>query len=301
MLIRKIYYTLKPFIPRRLQIMFRRRLIQVQRRKFAAVWPIDTKCGNRPENWKGWPQNKQFALVLTHDVESANGCTKCEMLARMEQQLGFRSSFNFVPERYPVPQTLRVHLVENGFEVGVHGLNHDGNLFRSREIFSERAVRINRYLAEYTAVGFRAPAMHHNLDWIRDLNIEYDASTFDTDPFEPQSDGIKTIFPFKVNGNGGRRSYIELPYTLAQDFTLFILLQQQTIDLWKQKLDWVAARGGMVLVNTHPDYMNFGDKKPGPEEYPSRFYRELIEYVREKYSGLYWHALPKEIAGFFRK
>ena len=30
------------------------------------------------------------------------------------------------------------------------------------------------------------------------LNIAYDASTFDTDPFEPQPDGVNTIFPFWV-------------------------------------------------------------------------------------------------------
>jgi len=47
-------------------------------------------------------------------------------------------------------------------------------------------------------VGFRAPAMHDNLEWISELNLEYDLSTFDTDPFEPQSDGVGTIFPFKV-------------------------------------------------------------------------------------------------------
>jgi len=45
--------------------------------------------------------------------------------------------------------------------------------------------------------------MFHNLKWIHDLNISYDASTFDTDPFEPQHDRAGTIFPFWVNGNDG--------------------------------------------------------------------------------------------------
>ena len=50
------------------------------------------------------------------------------------------------------------------------------------------------------------------------------ASTFDTDPIEPQPDGVRTIFPFLVERPDGS-SYVELPYTLAQDSTLFLVLR----------------------------------------------------------------------------
>lgn len=313
---KKLFYTIKPLIPRSIQIWMRRRLVAMQRKKYTNIWPINHKAAKAPATWKGWPGNKKFALVLTHDVESEKGLHRCGQLSDLEIRLGFRSSFNFVAEKYQVPEWIRDFLIENGFEVGVHGLLHDGKLFNSRKIFTDRAQRINHFLKEYEAVGFRSPAMHHNLDWIHELNIEYDASTFDTDPFEPQSDGVSTIFPFKVNrykngnGNGnGRqkgnhkisvRSYIELPYTLAQDFTMFILLKQKNIDLWKQKLDWIAAHGGMALVNTHPDYMHFNGDKKGAEEYPADYYGELLEYIRKKYAGQYWHALPKDVAKFWR-
>ena len=55
----------------------------------------------------------------------------------------------------------------------------------------------------------------------------------------------------------------------------------------------------MVLLNTHPDYMNFNGGKPGIEEYPIRFYEEFLEYILNKYKGQYWHVLPKEIARFW--
>ena len=127
-----------------------------------------------------------------------SGHDKCLELASLEKELGFVSSFNFVPERYNVSPKLRNKLVKLGFEVGVHGLNHDGKLFSSKKIFDERAKKINEYIRQWNAAGFRAPAMHHNLEWIHGLNITYDLSTFDTDPFEPQSDGVGTIFPFIV-------------------------------------------------------------------------------------------------------
>jgi hypothetical protein len=99
--------------------------------------------------------------------------------------------------------------------------------------------------------------MHHNLEWMHELNIEYDLSTFDTDPFEPQPDGVMTIFPFWVSENGYSKGFVEMPYTLAQDHGLFIILQEQNIDVWKKKVDWIVQKGGMVLLNTHPDYINF--------------------------------------------
>lgn len=219
----------------------------------------------------------------------------------LEERLGFRSSFNFVPERFKVPSSLRKDLLNRGFDIGVHGLKHDGKLFSSRKVFQERAIRINHYLKEWNSVGFRSPAMHHNLGWVHDLDIKYDASTFDTDPFEPQADGVSTIFPFWVQGDTNGGGYIELPYTLPQDFTLFVLMKEKTISTWRQKVDWIAEKGGMVLVNVHPDYMNFDHKRLGLEEYPVKYYMDFLEYVRNRYKVQYWHALPKEMAHFWKE
>jgi hypothetical protein len=183
MLLRDLYYLLKPLMPRGLQIALRRGRAVYLRQKHKAVWPIDERAAKVPEGWKGWPDGKRFALVLTHDADTAQGQDRCLNLMKLEQGIGFRSSFNMVPRRYGVAPKLRDALVQNGFEVGVHGLYHDGKYFESREEFSERAILINHYLREWCAVGFRSPSMLHNLDWIRELNIEYDSSTFDTDPF----------------------------------------------------------------------------------------------------------------------
>lgn len=278
----------------------RRELVRRQRLAYSDSWPIDESAKAMPHDWNGWPRKKRFALVLTHDVDTSSGRDKCEKLMSLELKLGFRSSFNLVPERYQVSSALRYLLKKNGFEVGVHGLNHDGKLYSSRQMFNQRAERINQYLKDWNVVGFRSPAMHHNLEWIHELNIQYDASTFDTDPFEPQPDGVGTIFPFHVNGRIDRPGYIELPYTLPQDYTLFILMQEKNIDIWKKKLDWIVAQGGMALINTHPDYMNFGDETLKREEYPVKYYEELLEHITSKYKGQYWQALPRTMASFWQ-
>ena len=244
----KTYYQIKPLIPRRLQIAMRRLRARIKLRTHADVWPIDEKAATPPKDWKGWPDGKRFAFVMTHDVETARGRTVAAPSIDLERELGFIASYNFVPERYKVREELRNYLTENGFEVGVHGLNHDGKYYNSRAIFRERAMKINRYMKDWESVGFRSPSMLHNLDWLHDLDIEYDSSTFDTDPFEPQPDGIGTIFPFWVPSGNGKEGYVEIPYTLPQDFTLFILMKQKNIDIWKRKLDWIASKGGMALM-----------------------------------------------------
>lgn len=296
MLQRRVYYHLKPHVPWLIRMTLRRWHAKIKRRSSRDIWPILDSAGQSPEGWIGWPQGKRFALVLTHDVERTKGMHRCHALMELEKQLGLRSSFNFVPEGdYTVPNELRDTLTANGFEVGVHDLRHDGRLYYSREEFVANAQRINHYLKEWKAVGFRSGFMHHNLEWLLDLDVLYDASTFDTDPFEPQPEGANTIFPFWVSGRNGRPGYLELPYTLCQDSTLFLVFREKTSDIWKQKLDWVAERGGMVLINSHPDYMCFEGKK-SVDEYPIRYYQEFLAHVKQKYSGLFWPALPREVA-----
>ena len=146
---------------------------------------------------------------------------------------------------------------------------------------------------------FRSPAMHHNLEWLHDLHILYDSSTFDTDPFEPYSDGIETIFPFFVERNKKENVYVELPYTLPQDFTLFILMGEKNIEIWKRKLGWIARKGGMALLNVHPDYICFDNTAIGREEYDKKYYIEFLTHVKEQYQGQYWNVLPRELAAFW--
>jgi glycosyltransferase involved in cell wall biosynthesis len=314
----RLYYSFKPFIPRSLRLGIRSWVTTRKRERVNGTWPILPGSETPPEGWPGWPDNKRFAFVLSHDVEGQGGVDKTRSLMELEAKLGYRSSFNFIPEGdYRVPKALRDELTSNGFEVGVHDLHHDGKLYSSRAGFVQRARRINEYLKDWGAVGFRSGFMLHNLEWLGDLNALYDASTFDTDPFEPQPEGAGTIFPFWVPrvagsqpsaGNSQRTlnpqlstlnsGYIELPYTLAQDSTMFLLLRERHPDIWFQKLDWVARHGGMVLVNVHPDYVRFGNEPASQLTFPSECYARLLEYARQRYGDSFWQPLPRELAAY---
>src|SRR5271169_6540539 len=98
MLLTRFYYSVKPFIPWGLRLRIRRRWASHRRKSTAAVWPIDQTAGFTPPGWPGWPASKQFALILTHDVEGPKGVSRVPQLMELEAKFGLRSSFNFVPE-----------------------------------------------------------------------------------------------------------------------------------------------------------------------------------------------------------
>lgn len=298
---RRAYYALKPFLPRALTRMLRRLTSRPMRDRSELGWPIEDRyarflwevarqlllaTGERALPFRYfWPHGRTYALVLTHDVETARGQAYVPVVADLEERLGFRSSFNFVPERYPVDEGLLAELQERGFEVGVHGLKHDGKLFRSHAEWSRRVPRINDYLRRFGARGFRTPLTHRQPEWMQDLEIDYDLSFFDTDPYEPMPGGTMSLWPFQIG------HFMELPYTLAQDYTLTNVLGEDTPALWLQKLEVIRNYHGMALLNSHPDYLR--------EDRTRAVYIDFLQAVKDQ--GGYWHALPGEVAAWWRQ
>jgi hypothetical protein len=298
---KQLYYRVKPWFPRPLAILLRQVYRNQQEKQFELGWPVEDRyvlflmhCVAhllRARNLDSlpflhfWPDHHRFAFVLTHDIEQEQGAIFVEQVADLEEELGFRSVFNFVPERYPIDQGLQAALRARGFEVGVHGLKHDGKLFLSRQIFEQRAAKINGYLREWQAVGFRAPYMHRHAEWLQALNVEYDLSFFDTDPYEPMPGGTMSIWPFMLG------SFVELPYTLVQDHTLTAILNQTSPRLWLDKVDFIERFCGMALVNVHPDYLRK----------PTNFaiYKDFLQAMKEKRN--YWHALPRDVARWWQQ
>ncbi|MCA9245480.1 MAG: hypothetical protein KDA42_00165 [Planctomycetales bacterium] len=288
----RLYYRIRRLVPVRL-----RRLLQ--RQHDSAVtgdWYIPNRIGEILADAFGgsaeiapilhpWPHGKSFALVLTHDVEEAEGLRRVSKLADLEEEMGFRSCWNIVPHRYPVDHGLLRDLRARGFEIGVHGYNHDGKLFLSHKTFHNRVEAIHRALAEFQAVGFRAPMVHRNLHWMQALDVEYDASCFDVDPLQAMPGGVQQVWPFIA----GR--FVELPYTLPQDHSLFYPCRAKDDSIWRNKLTLLRRLHGMALMLTHPDYLDSAKRLA--------IYRNFLEQVKD--TGGFWHALPRDVARWWRR
>lgn len=298
---KRLYYRVKWLFPHRVRSWVRSRLKSTSQHNYPLRWPVEERyacflwdnmkqllLSSGLETIKFryfWPGQFDYALVLTHDVETGKGQSFIQKVADMEESLGFRSSFNFVMNDYTVNLRLIEDLRKRGFEVGLHGLNHDDSLFASPAVFMEKANELNNYFKTFRAVGFRSPLTFRHPEWMQALDIEYDLSFFDTDPWEPICGGTMTIWPFMIG------HFVELPYTLAQDNTLVNVLGETTPRIWLQKLDFICRYHGMALLNTHPDYLR--------DNTVWNVYEKFLKEVKS--SGGYWNALPCDVARWWRQ
>ena len=296
-----LYYALKPLVPRSVQLALRRAYARRQRGREFPAWPIEpilvrhqqeqfrrqlaASADGRAPFVGFWPNGRRFCFVLTHDVEGPAGVDNVRRVLEVERRHGLVSSWNFVPEDYSVDPALFDELRASGCEIGVHGVTHDGKLFQDRARFTAALPKIERYLAEWGAVGFRSPATRRNAEWMADLPVLYDSSFPDTDPYEPQPGGCCSIFPFFFG------EVVELPITLVQDHTLFEILGGRSIDCWAEKSEWIAAHHGLVNVIVHPDYM-LDSERLG-------LYDELLGFLAARPGA--WHALPRDVARWWRR
>jgi peptidoglycan/xylan/chitin deacetylase (PgdA/CDA1 family) len=289
----KLYYRLRPLIPVPL-----RQLLQRERTRgidvpdcwyLPAAFVDDLQAAVERERDRvaihPWPDGFQMAAALTHDVETKLGMDLVDKLAALEERCGLRSAWNVVPNKYKVDTGLLADLKQRGHEIGVHGYNHDGRLFESQRTFCRRTGAINQAIADFGSTGFRAPMVHRNLEWLQALDIGYDASCFDCDPFQPMAGGVGGVWPFFAG------KFVELPYTLPQDHTLLVSLGETTPRIWIEKLAFLRRLAGLAMLITHPDYLNT----------PQRLdiYREFLEHLVEQSEC--WNALPHQIASWWRQ
>jgi len=287
----KLYYRVaRPVIPLPLRHWLQRRYAERIRCRSEFVWTglvellkIDEAAWHR-FTASLYPAGYETAVVLTHDVETQKGYDFIPKVIELESAYGFRGSWNLVAHKYTLHPAITDFIRASGNEIGVHGYNHDGTDYYSKRRFLQRADYVNDALKRLGAVGFRSPQVHRNLEWLQHLDILYDASCFDYDPYQPFPGGTGSIWPFMAG------KFVELPYTLPQDHVLFYLLGKKNIAIWKEKAKWVANNHGMVLTLTHPDYLMERDHL--------RRYEELLAYLRSIPNA--WHCLAREMAEWYR-
>lgn len=294
------YYRLRPLLPRPVQIWLRRQFARRHGRSSFPRWPIETGlhdffdlmfailadvAGEPVPRIASWPNGYDWALVLTHDVEKAKGLAAIDPVLDVERARGFRSSWNLVAGDYEVPLERVRKLARDGFEIGVHGMHHDGRDLESLRTWQERLPGIREAGELWGAVGFRAPSLHRRWEWMPQLGFDYDSSWPDADPFEPQDGGCCTWLPF-FNGE-----LVELPVTLTLDHTLFVILGQTDERAWVAKTEFLRERGGLALIDTHPDYL-------GDSTILSSYANFLGRFASDETA---WKALPREVSSWWRR
>jgi hypothetical protein len=302
--LRSAYYFLRPLMHVNIRRHFQRAHLDGWQSLLFPHWPVDTTVEDLCEQllllsmkargvdrapfvWF-WPDGAQSCVAMTHDLETENGKTFCSELMDIDDSFGFKASIQVVPEeRYKVSAAFIQNIRDRGFEVNVQDLNHDGHLFRSRDEFLRRAQKINAYGREYGAKGFRAAVLYRNLDWYDALEFSFDMSVPNVAHVDPQRGGCCTVMPYFVG------DILEIPLTTIQDYALFHLLNEYSLDLWKAQTDLIMNKNGLVSFIVHPDYII--------EKRAQDIYRDLLAFLRQQgQEKRIWFAVPGEIDNWWR-
>lgn len=301
---KSIYYLLRPLLPVSVRKHLQRLSLRGRENTPFPRWPVDVTveqlmaqamsyalrssgAKSIPFVWF-WPEDYRSCLIITHDVETAVGRDFCDTLMDIDESYGFKSAFQIVPERrYEVPDSFLDRIRERGCEVNIHGLNHDGRLFSSRETFSERAKKINEYGRKFRARGFRSPVLYRNAEWMSELDFGYEMSFPNVGHLDPQRGGCCTVLPYFIG------DMVELPLTTMQDYSLFNILNSFSIDTWKEQINTISSNNGLISFNIHPDYLK---SKKSLDTYVS-----LLAYLKEFVAAHdVWCALPGDVAKWWR-
>ena len=305
-LIRDIYYLFRPFM----SVAVRKHLQRFALRRWKQLpfpeWPVDTtverllerllilcmKAQNLDEMpfiWF-WPEGASSCAIVTHDVETQAGLGFIPTLMDIDESADIPASFQIVPQKQYLTSRATVDMIrDRGFELNVHDLSHDGELFRNKENLLRGAVLVNRYLQELGAGGFRSARMHRNADWFDAFEMAYDMSIPNVAHLEPQRGGCCTVFPYFIG------AVLELPLTTCEDYSLFHILGDYSIRLWKTQMALIRARHGLISILVHPDYLDGNPRG-------LLAYGELLDHlVCLRESDRLWIAAPGDVNSWWRE
>jgi hypothetical protein len=302
--LRFAYYSLRPFFT----VPVRRHIQKVylrgwEKRSFPH-WPVDNTVEDIMEQCLAlgmkaqglteipfiwfWPDSALACAVMTHDVETTLGRDFTSQLMDINDEYRIKASFQVVPEkRYEVPESYLSSIRDRGFEIAVQDLNHDGHLYSKRDEFLRRAELIRKYRKQYGATGFRAAILYRNLDWLPELDFSYDMSVPNVAHLDPQAGGCCTLFPYFIGKT------LEIPVTTTQDYSLFHIIGEYNLDLWKKQTSHIMGKHGLMNFIIHPDYI--------VDEKPQQTYRDLLAYLSQlRAEQNLWIPLPHEVDEWWR-
>ena len=237
-----------------------------------------------------WPDGKRWALLLSHDVDSAAGLALAPELASEEHERGLAACWYIVGSRYPLDPSPLGQLVAAGGEIGLHGDLHDNKLsFLSVDEIGRRLDACAEAIERYDMRGFRSPSMLRTTALYDALasRFTYDSSMPDTGLL-PRPNGCASVFPVEYRG------MLVLPLTVPPDGQLLSrgLTPDATLAAWIAKAEWVREVGGVAFHLTHPE-RGFSSA-PAMRD----VYRRFLDWAADQADA--WRGLPVDLATAWR-
>jgi len=243
----------------------------------------------RPGGFHGlWPEGAEFAVLLTHDVDTAASFSAAGKVSKIEAGHGIRSCWNITGRLFRKHSRHIDALRGTGHEIALHGWNHDNRIaFLSKPGVERRFEKLSRIALEYGIRGFRSPSLLVS-DTLYESMAEifsWSSSTIDTDfnTVTAPRRGACSVFPFF------RKYLVEIPVTVPLDDKLLALGYRggRFVDFVTDKVQTIARAGGVACIATHPEPHISGNRRM------IRLYETLLTKLLSMKNA--WFATPSDI------
>jgi hypothetical protein len=202
------------------------------------------------------------SLVITHDVDTEQGCKRASQLKAIEDDLDLKSTWFLVSDEYSIGRDVVRDLACS--RIGSHDLKHDGRLLSLRH--EELVPRLRKSKLKLESIFenkvecFRSPLLQFSraiVSAVGRAGYTHDFSLPCWEPVHPSTMGgfgVECVQRFEIDG------VVETPLTLFQDHQVLKILHMNTheaIKFWIEQAKLVRSLAGDIVLSVHPDY-SFG-------------------------------------------
>lgn len=246
------------------------------------------------KTWNG----KNYALAVTHDVESRLGLERAKTVKKLEEKYNLPSAW-YIPSKHYRLDRETVRTLENYGEVGAHDTKHDGKLGSLPRHETLKRLREAKQALEqivhHQVEGFRSPLLEHNsgiLCGLKKAGYSYDTSIPSWEPRHPRTmhpHGVGTTYPMFLDG------LTEIPISAVQDHQLLYVLglePKEAIASWISMMAVIKGIGGCCVLLSHPEYRLLDRSNLA-------VYEELLNVLGSDEQA--WFTTPKHLADEARK
>ncbi len=230
-----------------------------------------------------WPENKKYAVCLTHELGGTSRRQWIEEVARLEEGRGFASTWFASGDTPPGGRTDSLDRARaRGHEVGLLGdLDGPALAFCSDIAIRRRLDRSEHFIRRWEVRGFRSSSSISSAI-LRAILGEfelYDSSIPDIDPFSPAvaDRGCSCVHPYRINGIPVIPSTLPKPGIL----TALGLSSEEITEIWGEKIRWIKEMGGVAVFRSQHGMDLFGRRsKTGPSRWLS-LYEGFLDKVQD--------------------
>ncbi|GEM_PF-6791871 len=253
-----------------------------------ALLMLDTETFGAADGVGGlYPEGREFAFLMTHDVDSEYGQKKIQGLLDIEENSGLRSCSFFVPASYQLNHRLLESMISKGHEIGCHDVRHDTKIaFTSESNIRREFEGIRGFVRAFDVKGFRAAGFlrTQSLMTVVSETFKYDSSIPEK-RIMPYLNGCFRQHPFNMfNG------LLEIPMTLPSDGELLSLgfSVDEIFEIWRSKIQILSLINGCAVFLNHPE-IGFSDGKE-----MTALYEKFLGTVIADFKP--WICLPRELS-----